>query len=180
MREVAPVPEVAVPAGIEIRPARPGDARGFLETYRAVVAERRWIRTEHVPHGVRHYRRAFRRSWTDERATIMAVAVGDDRVVGNLGISREEHPVSRHVATLGMMVGADWRGRGVGAALMAAAFRWAAEVGVEKVALSVFPHNEAAIALYRKFGLVEEGRLVGHSRKSYGYEDEIVMARWVR
>jgi RimJ/RimL family protein N-acetyltransferase len=43
----------------------------------------------------------------------------------------------------------------------------------------VYPHNEAARALYRKFGFEEEGRLIGQSRKSYGYEDEIVMARWL-
>jgi ribosomal protein S18 acetylase RimI-like enzyme len=50
---------------------------------------------------------------------------------------------------------------------------------VEKVALSVYPGNERAIALYRKFGFVEEGRLVRQSKKSYGYEDELVMARFL-
>jgi ribosomal protein S18 acetylase RimI-like enzyme len=50
---------------------------------------------------------------------------------------------------------------------------------VEKISLTVYPHNEAARALYRKFGFEEEGRLVGQSKKSYGYEDEIVMARWL-
>jgi ribosomal protein S18 acetylase RimI-like enzyme len=62
---------------------------------------------------------------------------------------------------------------------MAEAFRWARRSGVEKIVLSVYPHNTAAIALYRRFGFVEEGRLARHSRKSYGYEDEILMAAWV-
>jgi putative acetyltransferase len=43
----------------------------------------------------------------------------------------------------------------------------------------VFPHNRAALALYRRFGFVEEGRLRRHSKKSYGYEDEIVMAAFL-
>lgn len=30
------------------------------------------------------------------------------------------------------------------------------------------PHNEAAIGLYRKFGFVEEGRLVKHMRRDNG------------
>jgi len=38
---------------------------------------------------------------------------------------------------------------------------WAREAGVEKVVLSVYPHDEAVVALYRTFGLVEEGRPVG-------------------
>jgi ribosomal protein S18 acetylase RimI-like enzyme len=50
---------------------------------------------------------------------------------------------------------------------------------VEKVLLSVYPHNTAAIALYRKFGFVEEGRLARQSRKSTGDEDEILMATWL-
>jgi putative acetyltransferase len=62
---------------------------------------------------------------------------------------------------------------------MAEAIRWARAVGVRKLVLSVYPGNAAAIALYRRFGFVEEGRLSRQSRKSYGYEDEILMARWV-
>jgi hypothetical protein len=43
----------------------------------------------------------------------------------------------------------------------------------------VYPHNQAAIALYRRFGFEQEGRLVRHAKKSYGYEDEILMAVWI-
>jgi putative acetyltransferase len=78
-----------------------------------------------------------------------------------------------------MAVAAGRRGRGVGSALLAAALRWAAWAGVEKVTLSVYPHNEPARTLYRKFGFVEEGRLSGHSKKGRRYEDEIVMGRWM-
>jgi RimJ/RimL family protein N-acetyltransferase len=69
---------------------------------------------------------------------------------------------------LGMWVAADRRGRGVGTALVAAAIEWARERGLHKLTLGVFPHNEAAIALYRKFGFVEEGRRVRHFRRSSG------------
>ena len=171
------IPGAGAAEGVVIRSARPRDARSFLEMLKSVAAERRFIRTEDVRRSPRSHRRRFRRSWTDRRADIVAVA--DGRVVGHLTISREDRPVIRHVATLGMAVAADWRGRGVGSALLAEALRWAEEFGVEKVELSVFPHNEPAIALYRKFGFKEEGRLERHSRKSYGYEDEILMGLWM-
>jgi ribosomal protein S18 acetylase RimI-like enzyme len=67
-----------------------------------------------------------------------------------------------------MAVARDWRGRGVGSALLAAAVDRAREQGLHKLSLSVFPHNEAAIALYRKFGFVEEGRRVKHIRRASG------------
>ena len=172
-----PIPEALPPRGVHVRPAEPKDAASFLELWRAVVEEGIYVRTEQVAGSVRSYRRRFRRPRADREEWL--VAVEGARVVGNLHIQREEHPVTRHVATLGLAVVADRRGRGIGAALMADAMRWAAARSVEKVELSVYPGNTAAIALYRRFGFVEEGRLAKQSRKSYGYEDEILMARWL-
>ncbi len=68
---------------------------------------------------------------------------------------------------------------GSGSALLAEAIGWARAVGVDKIVLSVYPHNTGAIALYRRFGFQQEGRLSRHSRKSYGDEDEILMAAWI-
>ena len=42
------------------------------------------------------------------------------------------------------------------------------EQGLHKLVLDVFAHNEAAIALYRKFGFVEEGRRVKQYRRASG------------
>ena len=169
--------EVELPAGITVRAARASDAQPFLDFWTAVVAEGRYVRSERVAHPARVYRRRFRKPWSDREAQI--VAVEDDRVVGHLFIQRESHPVTRHVATLGIAVAADRRGQGVGTALMAEAVRWARGAGVQKLVLSVYPHNTGAIALYRKFGFVEEGRLSRQSHKSYGYEDELLMGAWI-
>ena len=67
-----------------------------------------------------------------------------------------------------MLVARDWRGRGVGSALVAAAIEWAREHGLHKLTLTVFVHNTAAIALYVKFGFIEEGRRVKHFRRANG------------
>lgn len=163
--------------GVTIRPARARDARSFLKFWTQIVEEGRYVRSERVSHPLRVYRARFRHAWTDHEAQIVAVA--GDRIVGHIYIQREQHPVTRHVATLGIAVAAEVRGKGVGSALLADAIGWARSVGVEKIVLSVYPHNTAAIALYRKFGFVDEGRLARHSRKTYGYEDEILMAAWI-
>jgi len=67
-----------------------------------------------------------------------------------------------------MAVAREWRGRIVGLELLAAAIEWARERGLHKLSLGVFAHNAAAIALYRKFGFVEEGRRVKHYRRASG------------
>ena len=165
------------PGGVRIRLARPRDARSFLDAYRSVAAEKRFIQTEVVPHRHRHYRKRFRRPW--ERNAAHLLALEDGRVVGSISIRRDDHPATDHVATFGMFVVSSHRGRGIGSALLGEAFRWARRFGIERIELTVYPHNDAAIALYRRFGFVEEGRLVRHSKKSYGYEDEILMALWL-
>jgi putative acetyltransferase len=165
-------------ADFTVRPGRPSDAHSFLDMWREVVAEGWFVRTDTVSRSERYYRRRFfRQTWTPDQVSLVAVSRG--RVIGHLTAAREEGLATRHVATLGMAVASDWRGRGVGSALMSEAIRWGRAVGVEKLALSVYPGNEAALALYRKYGFSEEGRLTGHSKKAVGYLDEFVMGLWL-
>src|SRR6059036_3003478 len=104
----------------------------FLRMWEEVVAEKRFIRTEEVRRSARYYRRMyFKDSWTRRQASVVAV-VGD-RVIGHLGVAREEGQATDHVASLGMAVAAEWRGKGIGTALMAKAIEWAKEMGVEKL-----------------------------------------------
>ena len=141
---------------VEVRPAEEGDRRPMALLFAAVAEERDGIAAE-PPVDVE--RRAA--SWDLER-TLVAVAGGE--VVGLIFVV--ESPFG--FGEIGMMVAAEWRGRGVGTALVAAAIEWARARGLHKLTLSVFPHNEAAIALYRKFGFVDEGRLTGHIRRANG------------
>jgi RimJ/RimL family protein N-acetyltransferase len=92
------------------------------------------------------------------------VAEEGGRIIGELGIEVAGYGV----AEFGMIVAADARGRGVGSALVAAAVDWARTAGAHKVALQVWPHNEVAIALYKKFGFEEEGRIRRHYRRRNG------------
>jgi len=92
------------------------------------------------------------------------VAVAGDETIGWLRV--EQTPFG--FGEIGMLVARDWRGRGVGSALVAAAIEWAREHGLHKLTLTVFVHNTAAIALYIKFGFIEEGRRVKHFRRANG------------
>ncbi len=141
---------------VEIRLADEADRLPLALLFASVAEERDGIAAE-PPVDVE--RRAAR--W-DLECTFVAHADGEP--VGGLSLSES----SFGFADLGMFVAADWRGRGVGSALVAAAIEWARTRGLHKLTLSVFPHNEAAIALYRKFGFVEEGHHPKHIRRASG------------
>jgi RimJ/RimL family protein N-acetyltransferase len=141
---------------IEVRAAEDGDRRRLALLFAAVAEERDGIAAE-PPIDVE--KRAA--SWDLER-TFVALAAGE--VVGVIVVIES----SFGFGEIGMMVDADWRGRGVGTALVVAAIEWARARGLHKLTLGVFPHNAAAIALYRKFGFVEEGRHIKHIRRANG------------
>jgi RimJ/RimL family protein N-acetyltransferase len=92
------------------------------------------------------------------------VAVAQAEIIGSLHVDRSRFGFGE----IGMAVARDWRGHGVGSALLAASVEWARENQLHKLSLSVFPHNERGIALYRRFGFVEEGRRVKQIRRSSG------------
>ena len=174
--DIRPDPVPAAPAGVVIRPAEPGDAASFDRMWKGLLAEG-WVRSQRFDNPVRHYKSLFRRSSSDRGLWLVAVAGRD--VVGHLAITREEHPATEHIATLGLGVAPEWRSRGVAAGLMEEAVAWGRSVGVRKIILTVFPDNLAAVRLYRKFGFVDEGRFVNHAKKPYGYRDELLMGRWL-
>jgi RimJ/RimL family protein N-acetyltransferase len=60
---------------------------------------------------------------------------------------------------------------------MVAAEDWARENGITKIELHVFPHNEAAIALYRSLSYENEGLRRRHYRRGGELVDAILMAK---
>jgi len=100
------------------------------------------------------------------------VAVADGQIIGFVHVGPSRHGFG----DLAMLVDRDWRGRGAGSALVRAAIGRARGQGLHKLCLEVFPHNEAAVALYRKCGFVEEGRRPRQYRRASGeLWDAIVM-----
>ncbi len=140
----------------QIRPGRDDDRLPLAVLFAAVAEERDGIASE-PPVDIE----ARAAGWTLD-GTLVAVA--GTEIVGSMHIERSRHGFGE----IGMAVAREWRGRGVGSALLAAAIEWARERGLHKLSLSVFAHNAAAIALYRKFGFVDEGRRVKHYRRESG------------
>ena len=150
---------------LQIRPAVDDDLWPLAVLFADVAEERDGIATE-PPVDLEE-----RAEGWDPEGSLVAVADGEDRRLAARG------PTSHGFGEVGMLVARGWRGRWRRlSALLAAAIEWARERGLHKLSLSVFPHNAAAIALYRKFGFVEEGRLVKQYRRKSG--ESVERSRW--
>jgi len=161
-----------------IRPATPDDAPQLVALSRAVGAEPEgWLISVGGWRTVAEERRYLRALRRYEHAAVFVAESEGGEVVARLSLARDPHPACHHVADLGLMVAAAHRRHGVGRALLETADGWARGAGIAKIELHVFPHNEAAIALYEACGYVREGYRTAHYRRDGGYVDAILMAR---
>jgi ribosomal protein S18 acetylase RimI-like enzyme len=162
--------------GAEVRQAGESDLDIIVEQTWQVAAEGLWTGTE-VPFDRAARRERLASALADESAAVLVACTSgtDGRVVvGHIWVSIAPYGV----ADIGMLVVEGWRGRGVGKLLLESAIQWAANAGAHKMALEVWPHNEAAIGLYRGLGFVEEGRKVRHYRRRNGeLWDSVLMGR---
>lgn len=143
-----------------VRPAKSEDLEPALDVLEKVAEERLYIGTEPPLDRVRRLRKW--QSVLEHPKETMFVAVADGVVVGSADLGWAG------ASELGMAILREWRGRGIGSALLRACIDWAEANDIVKMELQVWPHNEAAIALYEKFGFEREGYLKRHYRRRNG------------
>jgi [ribosomal protein S18]-alanine N-acetyltransferase len=113
--------------------------------------------------------RSFRFEITDNPVSRCWVAEVGGRVVAMLVLWLIVDEA--HIATVASHP--DFRRLGIGQALLVFALKSAMEEGALSAFLEVRESNEAALAMYRKFGFVEDGRKKGYYKDNY--EDAILM-----
>ncbi|WP_225923134.1 GNAT family N-acetyltransferase [Pseudomonas xantholysinigenes] len=119
-----------------------------------------------------------KRLTTDSERHLQLVALHQGQVIGNIGLEQLTRVRRAHAGVLGMGVASAWQNQGIGSRLMAAALDIADNwMNLGRVELTVYADNEAAQALYRKFGFEIEGRLRDYAVRDGTLVDTLYMAR---
>jgi RimJ/RimL family protein N-acetyltransferase len=111
-----------------------------------------------------------------------APAAGAGEALGRITFRNGNRRKLAHHGTFGIAVHSEWRGKGVGSALIATLLDWAAaHPTIEKVGLGVFASNSRARALYRRMGFTKEGVSPRHFKIGSGtYDDDVMMSIFVK
>jgi RimJ/RimL family protein N-acetyltransferase len=109
------------------------------------------------------------------RNNVQLVALADGQLIGWADVLPKERPIHAHVGVLGIGVVPEFRGKGLGAALLRAALEEACKQ-YTRIELTVRAGNTRAIALYERFGFAHEGVCRDAILVDGRYEDLIVMA----
>ncbi len=158
---------------VTVRPGRVADAAGVAAVLNGVIAERRYTSLDG--------------QWSVEAEeayiaglgprSILTVAEAGGEIVGfqTLEPLVSYTPTMDHVATLGTMVAAPWRGRGIGRQLWATTRSRAGALCYEKVVIFVRAGNQGALAFYRSLGFQARGSLRQQVKVDGAYEDEVFL-----
>jgi len=107
---------------------------------------------------------------------LFLVAEFEGKVVGNINVNGNQRAIMYHTAFFGMGMLKEWQSCGLGTAILEAAIDWARNhSGLEILFLQVYADNQAGLALYRKMGFVEHGRIPDFFKQNGRYHDEISM-----
>jgi len=94
----------------------------------------------------------------DNANSLILVAIYDKKIIATLNVIAFTYRKLNHVATLGIGMLPEWRGVGLGYAMMDSIIQWAkTKTGLKAITLEVFSENKAAIGLYEKCGFVKDG-----------------------
>jgi ribosomal protein S18 acetylase RimI-like enzyme len=158
---------------VRVRTLGDADLEPCLDLFEAVAAEARWLANE-PPIDRAEVGARWRELLATGEGTLLVAEDGGPPagLAAMVGLLSPE---------LGMLVRADRRRQGVGELLVRACVSWAEGRGAREVVLHVFPHNPAAIALYRKLSFVETGIVrEAYPRRNGERWDAIRMVRPLR
>ncbi len=101
--------------------------------------------------------RRILRQYAASPNSVFLVAEARGQIISVLNLTGGQRRADVHMAKMGLSVRRDWRGKGVGSAMIARAIEWARVHGLARIELQVYDRNTAAIRLYERFGFVTEG-----------------------
>jgi len=158
-----------------LREAVREDARALIRAVDAVSRERRFFLRSSFELDVE-----AEGAWLAQarrRGDLTLLGLVEKRLAGWVTLLRHRQEFRRHVSELGIGVLREYRGLGVGGALMTTTLEWAAENHVERVELSVRAGNIPALRLYKSLGFAQEGYRTRSVKDDQGaYHDDVLMA----
>jgi ribosomal protein S18 acetylase RimI-like enzyme len=188
------VESIACPAPYRLRFATPDDVPAYRAHLLDMLPENgfegRWAapfthadqRARFTPEREAENRAAVERSIGD--AAWSRIILCDDtstgKLVGHADVHGGNIPSEMHRCRLGIGLLIAHHRRGLGEALLRAALAWAKASGLVWMDLGVFDDNAPAVALYRKLGFVETGRVPDRFRVGTVALTDVVMSRDLR
>jgi RimJ/RimL family protein N-acetyltransferase len=161
---------------MKLRKALQKDAKDLCE------AEQKWAKTPgymvSAPNEltIENFKKTIKKLEAEEEGIYYVVEGPKEEIMGHAFVQRMSMLHHRHIVRLTICVHHGHQGKGVGMELLDNLVDWASgDAQTEKIELMVRSTNEAAIALYKKYGFKEEGLLQKHLKIGQDFFDDLCM-----
>ncbi|MCK4429512.1 MAG: GNAT family N-acetyltransferase [Candidatus Aenigmarchaeota archaeon] len=115
----------------------------------------------------------------ENKESVALVVEVNGKVKGDADIDKKKH-AQNHICDLGISLGKEIRGKGIGKRLMELLIREAKKnLKTEIIEIEVFAENKVALNLYKKFGFKKIGIIKKGFKKKGKYYDKILMVKYL-
>jgi len=167
---------------ILIREIVPDDACNLLKFAKAILQEEIYSFTSinEFNFGIDE-EKEWIKNMLKNKNNVFLVVEHKNELIGNISIIQNTSLKSSHVSELSINIMYEYRNKGIGTILMDAGLKKINGCpDIKKIVLQVFDNNERAIALYKKYGFTEEGKLKRQIKfNKESYVDVCLMAKWI-
>ncbi len=165
-----------------IRAGEIEDSEALFKISKSIISEREYFITvpEEFEMTLEQHREHIRELLNKEKETLFVAEI-EGLVVGSIVFRSQTTKRQSHIGTISMSIDKEYRGIGIGKALLKSLLDWVEKSPViEKVCLGVFSTNDRAVSLYKSMGFIEEGRKVKEFKiNDNTYVDDILMYKFV-
>lgn len=164
---------------ITLRPAGPDDAAAIIAAVRSGAQDRSYVLMEIYGKDVATQRAYIERLDRDHNLFLVALAngqlVGIVALLDTLLCSTPEPALS-----VGVHIVREWRGRGIGSAMLRYAVRWARGRDYRRLEADIFTTNERSLHLFNKAGFREEACRRRSVQVGVRQISEVILAKSLR
>jgi len=140
---------------VTLRPARPEDAAAIISAVRSSSQERSYVLMEIYGKDAAAQRAYIEK--LDREHNLFLVATVNDQIIGILALlDRLVCSTPAPALAVGVHLVRDWRGRGIGSAMLRYGMRWAKEHGYRRLEADIFTTNKRSFHLFKKAGFQED------------------------
>lgn len=158
---------------VRLRPIAEGDDADLFRIQAVVLAENQ-ANVEDKSHPTEERRVEYAKRLGPK---LWLVAEANGSVVGSLELSTPRPQYLQHLRYLSIELLPEWRGAGLGSAMIQAAIAWARTTPIEMILLGVLDSNPRAKLLYERLGFQQTGHIPRFVKRPDGsYSGDTQMA----
>ncbi len=155
-----------------LRPLIPQDEQALVDFFKSMPEEDMIYLRDEVkdPQVVKHWCQTL-----DYEVTLPLIADLEGKIIGDATLHQEKRGWKSHIGSIRVVIHPQFRGRGIGRALVGELIQLALDIGLVKLDAEFMAEQTRQIAIFEKMGFVQMATLPQHVQDLKGESHDLVI-----